>query len=99
MPTPENFQITEVQEPLEPARGVRLKTIWLSIDPYMRARMSSRPSYTDPTGIGDVMPGGTVSQVIASTRSRIPGRRFRRGIHGLAGLCQLGRQRATEARS
>ena len=69
MPTPENFQITEMQEPLEPARGVRLKTIWLSIDPYMRARMSSRPSYTDPTGIGDVMPGGTVSQVVASTQS------------------------------
>ena len=69
MPTLQNFQITEVQEPLEPARGMRLKTIWLSIDPYMRARMSSRPSYTDPTGIGDVMPGGTVSQVIASTQS------------------------------
>jgi NADPH-dependent curcumin reductase CurA len=40
MPSLENFQLTEVLEPLEPARGVRLKTIWLSIDPYMRARMS-----------------------------------------------------------
>jgi NADPH-dependent curcumin reductase len=69
MPTPENFQITEVQEPLEPARGVRQRTIRLSIDPYMRARMSSRPSHTDPTDIGDVMPGGSVNQVIASTQS------------------------------
>ena len=69
MPTSDNFQITQVQQPLEPRHGVRLKTIWLSIDPYMRARMSSRPSYTDPTGIGDVMPGGTVSQVVASSRS------------------------------
>jgi NADPH-dependent curcumin reductase len=66
MPSLENFQIVEVQEPLESTRGVRLKTIWLSIDPYMRARMSSRPSYTAPTEVGDVMPGGTVSQVILS---------------------------------
>lgn len=69
MPTLENFQITQTPEPLAPTRGVRLKTIWLSIDPYMRARMSALPSYTAPTQIGDVMPGGTVSQVVASTRS------------------------------
>lgn len=69
MPTPQDFQITETQEQREPRRGVRLKTIWLSIDPYMRVRMSSRPSYTAPTAVGDVMPGGTVCQVIASTRN------------------------------
>jgi NADPH-dependent curcumin reductase CurA len=69
MPSRENFDITETEETAEPIHGLRLRTLWLSIDPYMRARMSSRPSYTEPTRLGDVMPGGTVSQVVASSRS------------------------------
>jgi NADPH-dependent curcumin reductase CurA len=66
MPSPDNFEVVDTDETAEPVQGLRLKTLWLSIDPYMRARMSSRPSYTDPAALGSVMPGGTVSQVIAS---------------------------------
>lgn len=69
MPSPENFEIVKTDETNEPVQGLRLKTLWLSIDPYMRARMSSRPSYTGPAALGSVMPGGTVCQVIASRRS------------------------------
>jgi NADPH-dependent curcumin reductase CurA len=43
-----------------------LRTIWLSLDPYMRGRMSDGPSYAQPVPIGGVMEGGTVSEVIAS---------------------------------
>ena len=43
-----------------------LRTLWLSLDPYMRGRMSDAPSYAKPVGIGDVMEGGTVSEVVAS---------------------------------
>ena len=43
-----------------------LRTLWLSLDPYMRGRMSDRKSYAQPVGIGDVVVGGTVSEVVAS---------------------------------
>jgi hypothetical protein len=43
-----------------------LRTEYLSLDPYMRGRMSDAPSYAPPVGIGDVMVGGTVAQVAES---------------------------------
>jgi hypothetical protein len=47
-----------------------LRTLWLSLDPYMRGRMSDAPSYAKPVGIGDVIEGGTVSEVVASNVPR-----------------------------
>jgi NADPH-dependent curcumin reductase len=68
-PSAENFRIEEVALP-EPREGeVRLKTRYLSLDPYMRWRMNDGASYADPVAIGGVMVGGTVSQV---ERSRHP---------------------------
>jgi NADPH-dependent curcumin reductase CurA len=49
-----------------------LRTLWLSLDPYMRGRMSDAPSYAKPVGIGEVMEGGTVSEVIARHGRRLP---------------------------
>ena len=50
-----------------PSTGqVRLQTKFLSLDPYMRGRMSDLPSYAPPVGIGEVMVGGTVSLVETS---------------------------------
>ena len=43
-----------------------LRTVYLSLDPYMRGRMSDAPSYSPPVAIGAVMVGGTVSRVEAS---------------------------------
>ena len=42
---------------------VLLHTLYLSVDPYMRGRMSDRKSYADPVGIGDVMTGEIVTRV------------------------------------
>jgi NADPH-dependent curcumin reductase CurA len=43
-----------------------LRTIWLSLDPYMRGRMSDAASYAAPVQIGQVMEGATISEVVAS---------------------------------
>ena len=43
-----------------------LRNEYLSLDPYMRGRMSDAPSYAAPVGIGEVMVGGTVAQVVSS---------------------------------
>lgn len=56
-----------------------LRTVWLSLDPYMRGRMSDAPSYAPPVDIGQVMIGETVARV---ARSRHPG--FREGDWVLA---------------
>ena len=50
-----------------PAEGeVLLQTLYLSLDPYMRGRMSAAKSYAAPVEIGAVMEGGTVSRVLES---------------------------------
>jgi NADPH-dependent curcumin reductase CurA len=47
-----------------------LRTIWLSLDPYMRGRMSDGPSYAAPVPINGVMEGEGVSEVIASNNPK-----------------------------
>jgi NADPH-dependent curcumin reductase CurA len=50
-----------------PGKGqMLLRNEYLSLDPYMRGRMSDAPSYSAPVAIGEVMVGGTVAQVIDS---------------------------------
>jgi NADPH-dependent curcumin reductase CurA len=65
-PRPENFRLEEAPVP-EPGAGEMLcRTIYLSLDPYMRGRMSEAASYARPVGLGEVMTGGTVGQVVRS---------------------------------
>ena len=65
-PTPANFRLEDYTAPTPGAGEVLLRTIWLSLDPYMRGRMADGPSYAAPVPVGGVMEGGTVSEVIAS---------------------------------
>ncbi len=65
-PTAENFRLESLDVPQPGDDQVLLRTIYLSLDPYMRGRMSDAPSYADPVEVGDVMTGGTVSRVEAS---------------------------------
>ena len=65
-PKPENFRLEESPVPVPGQGQVLLRTIWLSLDPYMRGRMSDAPSYAAPVQIDQVMEGGTVSEVVAS---------------------------------
>jgi NADPH-dependent curcumin reductase CurA len=57
----------ETQPVPEPGPGqALLRTRWLSLDPYMRGRMNAGKSYAAPVEIGGLMPGGTISEVVAS---------------------------------
>ncbi|HHF2985296.1 TPA: NADP-dependent oxidoreductase [Vibrio alginolyticus] len=65
-PTQENFRLEEVTKPTPKEGEMLLRTVYLSLDPYMRGRMSDAESYADPVAIDDVMVGGTVCQVETS---------------------------------
>ncbi|HDY8063358.1 NADP-dependent oxidoreductase [Vibrio vulnificus] len=68
-PTADNFALTQSDIPT-PAQGeMLLRSVYLSLDPYMRGRMSDAKSYADPVGIDEVMVGGTVCQVEASNHA------------------------------
>ena len=62
-PVPEDFRLEQSAIPT-PAQGqLLLRTLHLSLDPYMRGRMSDTPSYAPPVALGEVMVGGTVNRV------------------------------------
>ncbi|EOA6594053.1 TPA: NADP-dependent oxidoreductase [Vibrio vulnificus] len=68
-PTADNFALTQSDIPT-PAQGeILLRSVYLSLDPYMRGRMSDAKSYAEPVGIDEVMVGGTVCQVEASNHA------------------------------
>jgi leukotriene B4 12-hydroxydehydrogenase/15-oxo-prostaglandin 13-reductase len=66
LPKETDFKLVEAPMP-EPGDGeVLLKTVYVSVDPYMRGRITGVKSYADPINIGDVMIGGSVGQVVQS---------------------------------
>jgi NADPH-dependent curcumin reductase CurA len=65
-PKPTDLRVEDYAVPAPAAGEVLLRTIWLSLDPYMRMRMNDGPSYSPPIPIGGVIVGGTVSEVAAS---------------------------------
>ncbi len=68
-PTLDNFRIETGPIPA-PAKGQLLvRTLYLSLDPYMRGRMSIAPSYAQPVAVGDTMEGEVVAEVIKSRAS------------------------------
>ena len=65
-PSAANFRLEEVDLP-EPQDGqVLVRHHYLSLDPYMRGRMSEGKSYAQPQPLDQVMVGGTVGEVVAS---------------------------------
>lgn len=66
VPTAETFNMVTTVIP-EPGEGeLRIRTIYLSLDPYMRGRMNAERSYAEPVAVGAVMEGGTVGVVESS---------------------------------
>jgi len=65
-PTAENFRLEQASIPSPGDGEVLLRLRYLSLDPYMRGRMSAAKSYAAPVAIGDVMEGGTVGEVVES---------------------------------
>jgi NADPH-dependent curcumin reductase len=65
-PVPDNFRLETLPIPEPGAAQMLVKNLYLSVDPYMRGRMSDRASYARPVAIGEVMVGGTVGRVVSS---------------------------------
>jgi NADPH-dependent curcumin reductase CurA len=55
--------------PKLPPGGLLLRVLYLSLDPYMRGRMDDAKSYARSVGVGEVMTGESVCEVLASDRS------------------------------
>ena len=68
-PTSENFRIMKNSLSEINDGHVLLKTIYLSLDPYMRGRMNADKSYADPVPIGGIMEGECVAEIINSKNS------------------------------
>lgn len=64
--TPDNFRLETVPVPTLADGQVLVRNHFLSLDPYMRGRMSESKSYANPQPLGEVMIGGTVGEVVES---------------------------------
>src|SRR3954463_11287935 len=62
-PTDDTYSFEEHELPSLTDGQLLLRVVYLSLDPYMRGRLSDAPSYADPVAIGDVIVGGTVCVV------------------------------------
>ncbi len=68
-PTNENFKMVQTDKPKPKSGQVLLRTVYLSLDPYMRSRMNDAKSYAEPVALNAVMVGGTVCRVEESNHA------------------------------
>lgn len=64
--TPDNFKLIDAPMPVLKDGEVLIRNHWLSLDPYMRGRISDAKSYAQSVNVGELMVGGTVGEVIES---------------------------------
>lgn len=70
-PKPEDFALVEAEVPTPGEGQVLVRNAYLSVDPYMRGRMSAAKSYVAPFELGKAMQGGAVGEVVASNAEGI----------------------------
>ena len=66
LPTSSDFQLREFELPPLEDGSVRVRNLWLSVDPYMRGRMNESKSYIPPFQLREPMDGGAVGEVVES---------------------------------
>ncbi|MBA4493106.1 NADP-dependent oxidoreductase [Paenactinomyces guangxiensis] len=66
MPTEEDFKMVDKPVPQPEEGAVLIRTLYLSVDPYMRGRMNDRKSYVPPYQLNEVITGGVVGEVVQS---------------------------------
>jgi len=66
MPTERNFEFRESAVPEPQAGQVVVRSIYLSVDPYMRGRMNEGKSYIEPYRLGEAIAGGVVGEIVQS---------------------------------
>jgi NADPH-dependent curcumin reductase len=67
----QNFELQKAAMPKLADGEVLVKNLWLSLDPYMRGRMSKAKSYVKGVEVGEVMVGQTAGEVIESKHSSL----------------------------
>lgn len=72
VPTAEDFATVEVELAALGENEVRVHNEYVSVDPYMRGRMSDSKSYIPPFELGETMTGGAVGRVVESTSDALP---------------------------
>jgi NADPH-dependent curcumin reductase CurA len=82
MPSPDDFTIVDAPLPPVEAGQVLLRGLYLSLDPYMRGRISSARSYARPVDIGAVIEGRVVGEVVRSEHPEFRPGEFAYGGHG-----------------
>jgi NADPH-dependent curcumin reductase len=82
LPVADDFEIVDVPAPPVAEGDVLRRTIYLSLDPYMRGRMSDEASYAASVAIGQPMVGHTVSQVLESRNPAFAAGDFVTGYDG-----------------
>ncbi len=82
VPTVDDFDVVEAPIPRPSAGEVFVRTIYLSVDPYMRGRLWERPARGEAVGIGDVMIGEGVAEVVFSSDPRVREGEIVRGHFG-----------------
>lgn len=70
MPDESNFEMVEEKVPEIKEGEVLIQSLYLSVDPYMRGRMSDAKSYAKPYEVGEPFLGGVVGKVVESKNSR-----------------------------
>ncbi|PRY15465.1 hypothetical protein CLV24_10286 [Pontibacter ummariensis] len=71
-PTEDNFKFIEQDLPSLQEGEVLLKSLYISVDPYMRGRMSAAKSYAPPYEVGQPFKGGVVAEVVESKNNTLP---------------------------
>src|SRR4051794_17856878 len=66
LPSKDNFELKEIALPKLSEGMMRVKNLWLSVDPYMRGRMNDVKSYVPPFQLGEPMDGGAIGEVVES---------------------------------
>ncbi|HVL75344.1 MAG TPA: NADP-dependent oxidoreductase [Noviherbaspirillum sp.] len=85
--TPSNFRLEEVPVPEIGDGEILIRNHYLSLDPYMRMRMTTAKSYAEPQPLDQTMIGGTVGEVVASKHPK-----FKVGdkVQGMLGWAEMG---------
>ena len=66
LPTMDNFALRDLPDAPLQADQLRVKNLWLSVDPYMRGRMNDAKSYSASFQIDQPMTGGAIGEVVES---------------------------------
>src|SRR5262245_61250101 len=82
MPKPTDFEVVETPVPAPREGEIVCRTIYLSLDPYMRGRISGLKSYAKGVDPGEVIVGGTVGEVVESRNASFKPGDFVQGYDG-----------------